>query len=88
MATEKNLKECLRHGIIPGGVRGIANGIVNLLVISLALKMNASLMFPVISGGGLALTAILAMTFYKEKLSIQQTLAMIFGIALVVFLNI
>jgi len=88
LITEKNHKSCFKPALITGGARGLGNGIVNLLVISLAITMPASVLFPVVSGGGIALTAILAMTLYKERLSLQQILAMIFGIASVVFLNI
>ena len=87
LILEKKPAQSLRQGIIPGGIRGIANGIVNLLVISLA-HMPASVMFPVISGGGIALTSILAMTLYREKLSTNQILGLIFGITSVVLLNI
>ncbi len=88
LITEKNHKKSFKPALVTGGARGLGNGIVNLLVISLAITMPASVLFPVVSGGGIALTAILAMTLYKERLSIQQILAMIFGIASVVFLNI
>ena len=45
-------------------------------------------MLPVISGGGIALTSIVALTIYREKLSTKQILGLVFGIASVVFLNI
>lgn len=85
---EKNPLKNFKKGIVTGGARGVANGIVNLLVISLALTLPASLMFPVISGGGIALTSIIALTAYREKLSANQILGLILGIASVIFLNI
>lgn len=85
---EKNQAKCLKIGITSGGIRGLANGVVNLLVISLALTVDASVLFPVISGGGIALTTLVAMTLYREKLSTKQLLGMIFGIASVIVLNI
>jgi len=88
LILEKDFLKSLKSGIIYGGVRGLANGIVNLLVISLALTMPASVMFPVISGGGIALTSFISMTFYREKLSAKQIAGLVLGILSVVFLNI
>lgn len=85
---EKNPLKSFKKGIVTGGARGVANGIVNLLVISLALTLPASLMFPVISGGSITLTSIMALTVYREKLSVNQILGLILGIASVIFLNI
>ena len=67
---------------------GIANGIVNLFVMILSGTMPVSLMFPMISAGGIVITYIVSRFFYKEKLTKKQFAGFVFGIISVVFLNI
>lgn len=67
---------------------GIANGLVNLLVMVLSAKMPVSLMFPLISAGGLLLTFFFAIFIYKEKLAKRQFIGFACGLITVVFLNI
>ncbi len=88
LIVEKNPLKSIKDGIVSGGIRGLANGAANLLVLTLALSMSASVMFPVISGGGIALTSVIALTVYREKLSAKQILGLILGIASVVLLNV
>ena len=51
-------------------------------------KMPVSLMFPLISAGGLIVTYIVSRFFYKEKLTKIQFIGFIFGLMAVVFLNV
>lgn len=67
---------------------GVLNGMVNLFVMILSGKMPVSLMFPLISAGGLIVTYIVSRFFYKEKLTKIQFIGFIFGLTAVVFLNI
>jgi multidrug transporter EmrE-like cation transporter len=67
---------------------GAANGAVNLFVMLLATRMNASIMYPVISAGGIILTWGVSRFMYKEKLTLGQNLALVFGIAAVVLMNL
>ena len=67
---------------------GFLNGIVNLFVMILSGRMPVSLMFPLISAGGLVVTYIASRFFYKEKLTRVQFVGFVFGLAAVVFLNI
>ena len=67
---------------------GIANGAVNLFVIMLSPLMNASIMFPLISAGGIVLTSLVSILLYKERLTLQQYIGMILGIGAIVFLNL
>jgi len=62
--------------------------VVNMLVIKLSVRMNASIMFPVISAGGILATLAFSLLLYKEKLSKIQTVGVVFGIIAVIFLNI
>ncbi len=65
---------------------GLANGLVNLFVLMLA-KWPASVVFPVISAGGIVATAVVGTLAYKEKMSIPQIFGMILGTLSIVFLN-
>lgn len=67
---------------------GLANGFVNLLVLVLSAKMPASVMFPVISAGGIVVTALVSIFLYKEKLSKYQIVGLFLGIASIFALNI
>ncbi len=67
---------------------GISNGIVNLLVIILTPVFNASVMFPVIGAGGIILTAMISLFFFKEKLSMQQWIGMGIGVLSIIALNL
>lgn len=69
-------------------VCGLLNGIVNLFVMILSGRMAVSLMFPLISAGGLVVTYIVSRFFYKEKLTKIQSAGFVIGLAAVVFLNI
>ena len=88
ITEKKSVFQFLKKGIIPYSVCGISNGAVNYLVIFLSLKMAASVMFPVISAGGIILTLLLSIFLYKEKLSNNQIIGIIFGTLAVVFLNL
>ena len=68
---------------------GLANGIVNFLVIYLSApgRMAASVMFPVISGGGIVLTFLISLLVYKEKLSAWQLIGSALGLVSVILLN-
>lgn len=67
---------------------GAANGLVNLLVMVLAGRMAVSLMFPIISAGGIALTYVISKVFYKEKLTRLQSLGFLLGTVSVILLNL
>ena len=84
----KDLLVNIKKGFVSCLICGISNGVVNLFVIILSLSMAASVMFPIISGGGIILSAVVAIFFFKEKLSLPQYIGLILGIASVVFLNL
>ena len=85
-----------RDEILPamksGGARaalcGLLNGLCNLLVMHLAVRMNASIMFPVISAGGILLTGAASLFVYRERLSRGQSLALLLGTAAIVLMSI
>ena len=89
LATErKKIALSLRRGVITMTVTGVANGVSNLFVILLSTMMSASLLFPLISAGGIVLTSLIAIFYYKEKLSVTQYVGMLLGIASIVFMNL
>ncbi len=84
-------KEVLIHikrGVLLSSIGGAANGAVNLFVMILSLRMAASVMFPIISAGGIVMASVLSMTVYKEKLSLYQKIGLVLGIFAIVVLNI
>ena len=84
----KDIKLYARSGWHWALICGFLNGIVNLFVMILSGRMPVSLMFPLISAGGLVVTYIASRFFYKEKLTKVQFVGFVFGLAAVVFLNV
>ncbi len=76
--------QCLRYAPF----QGIANGIVNLLVMILGGKLANSVLFPSISAGGITLTFCAALFIYREKLSRLQMIGYALGVVSIIFLNL
>ena len=83
-----DIKGALKTGCIQCTVCGFANGAVNLLVLTLSLKMAASLMFPIISAGGIVATYLVSLFIYRERMTRSETAGMIIGIASIIALNL
>lgn len=88
ITEKKQIIDHLKKGAVLYTVCGLANGVVNFLVIFLATRMAASVMFPVISAGGIVLTFLISLFVYKEKLSKWQILGSALGLVSVIFLNL
>lgn len=87
--TEReNLLYNLKRGLPTYSVCGIANGLVNYLVLVLSTEMAASVMFPVISAGGIVTTYLVSLLIYKEKMSRRQTIGLVVGAASIIVLNL
>ena len=84
----KIIKKQTFTGCALGIICGAANGAVNLFVMILSGLMPVSLMFPIISAGGIVATFIISQVIYKEKLSKLQLVGFILGTVSVVLLNI
>ena len=84
----QDLGFCIKKGWLPAIVCGVANALVNLLTMVLQGRMPVSVLFPLVSSGGLVLTFFLSRFLYKEKLSKTQIIGFILGTLSVVFLNI
>jgi len=88
-SEKKNVVSNFKKGFWFYSICGLANGIVNLLVILLSNgMMSASVMFPLISAGGIIATFFISLFVYKEKLSIYQISGLILGICSIIFLNL
>ena len=81
--------ESLKIALPFAALGGVCNGLYNFMntVVS-NNNLNVSVFFPVISAGQLVLTLVIAMVFFKEKLSLKQLFAIGFGIVAIVLLNI
>lgn len=67
---------------------GLCNGIVNYLVVVLVNRMAASVIFPVITAGGVVLTFLVSQLVYREKLRVGQYVGYALGVLSVVLLNL
>ena len=87
--SEKNqITYNLKSGALWYTICGLANGAVNFLVLVMSNKMPASVMFPIISAGGIIITALVSIFVYKEKLSVLQKISMLLGIISIIILNL
>lgn len=87
---EKNFMiDSLKIALPFAAAGGLFNGLYNFMntVVS-NNNLNVSVFFPVISAGQLIFTLVIAMIFFKEKLSVKQLFAIGFGIVAIVLLNI
>jgi len=71
-----------------GAVSGVANGIVNLLVMILTGSIPNAILFPSISAGGIVVGFLIATGIYKERLTRQQLVGYAIGTVSVVLLNL
>ena len=67
---------------------GFANGLTNSLVLYLNTLLPASLMFPVISAGGIILSFLYSTVIVKERFDLRQKIGFLIGVISVVLLNI
>jgi drug/metabolite transporter (DMT)-like permease len=87
-AKPKKVDEVLKEGLGYAGVTGGVNAGVNLLMLTLNKTMPAAILNPSVSAGGIVLTFITAMAFYKERFSKAQYLGYACGVLAVVLLSL
>lgn len=83
-----DFKSNLYHARFTAVAAGAMNGVVNMLVMVLSGMMPVSVMFPLISAGGIIVTYVVSKVFYKENLTKMQFVGFLTGLASIVFLNI
>ena len=87
--TEKrSIKAGGKKAIILGLICGISTGLLNLFVMFSVNYLPSSLIFPLISGGNLLLTFIVAKILFKEKFEPLRYVGFAFSIVAVVLLNL
>ena len=88
VSDKKVWKSSLKSAGVWCALCGLCNGLVNLLVMLLTNRMNVSIMFPLISAGGIVVTFIVSQCVYKENLSLKQKAGVLLGILAVIALNL
>jgi uncharacterized membrane protein len=88
LTERRTAVRAVRGGWVYMSLCGLSNGAANLFVMICATAMPASVMYPVISAGGIILSSLISITVYKEKLSSAQYLGLASGIAAVVLCSI
>lgn len=86
--SKGELKDHLYHARFTAVGCGVMNGVVNMLVMVLSGMMAASVMFPLISAGGIIVTYAVSKFLYKETLSKMQFWGLVTGTLSIVFLSI
>jgi len=86
--ARKEIGTCIKAGWHLAILCGLMNAIVNLLVMILANRMPISLMYPLISAGGIVLTYLVSRFLYKETLTKIQFLGFVVGVGSIILLNI
>ncbi len=84
----KDIRQYAATGWHRALICGILNGMVNLFVMILSGRIPVSLMFPLISAGGLVLTYIVSKFLYKENLTKAQFVGFLLGLASIICLNL
>lgn len=74
-------------GLLTSSLSGIANAIVNILMLYLAINMKAVILYPVVSAGGLVISFLTAILLYKEKLNKLQYIGSLLGLVSILLLN-
>lgn len=88
ITERKDVCTYIKKGWYLGILCGVANGIANLFVLILTGRMSVSVMFPLMSAGGLIVTFFVSKFLYKEKFSKKQIAGFVLGVLSVVFLNL
>lgn len=87
-SERKKVLEFAKKSALYALLAGICDGVVNILVLYLNQKISASIMFPLISVGGIVLTVLVSGLFLKEKLSKRQNIGIAIGAVSILFLSI
>ena len=87
-SERKEWKACFKAGTVPALASGIMNGAVNYMVLVLNTRLAASVMFPIISGGGLVLVFLYSTVIDKERFRVSQWIGFGIGLISIVLLNI
>ena len=70
------------------GICGIFNGLTNYLVLVLNKDLPPSVLFPVISAGGIVFVFLYSMIVYREKFKPMQIIGFVLGVGSIILLNL
>lgn len=85
----RDVKTVLRLGTVPAVLTGVCNGLTNLLVmVVVGVSVRAAVFFPVISAGGLVISYVISITFFKERFTVVQKVGILLGFFAVILLNL
>ncbi len=86
--TKNFMLDSLKIALPLASLGGICNGLYNLMNTVVANNnLNVSVFYPVISAGQLIFTCIVAVVFFKERLTAKQICAIVCGVVAIVLLN-
>ena len=88
LTERKELATLFKGGWYNPPISGIANGANNYLVMLLRPMLGATILFPLISGGGLLISLLLSLFIFKEKLSKLQMVGFFVGLGAVILLSL
>ncbi len=77
-----------KNALALGAGCGVANGIVNMLVMVLVGSVPSIILYPSMSAGGIVIGFLVAVFVYKERLTRRQIVGYIMGTISVVLLNL
>ena len=71
-----------------GIISGVLNCLSNYIVLYLSATENASVLFPIVSIANITTVWLIGVIFFKEKLTLLQTIGLLLGVASIVLLKI
>ena len=71
-----------------GLISGALNGTANYIVLFLSATENASVLFPIVSVANISIVWLIGILFFKEKLTVLQTIGLILGVSSIVLLKL
>ncbi|MBQ3169788.1 MAG: hypothetical protein IJB99_08510, partial [Clostridia bacterium] len=86
--TSKNFLSDMKGCLVYTAANGTANGVINLLLLTLIGNIPAAVLYPSVSALNLTAIFLLAFFAYKERFSYVQYLGYALGTVSIVLLNI
>lgn len=83
-----NIGSIVKKSLPLAAACGVFNGLCNMLVMYLNPRVPASILFPVISGGGVVLVFLYSVLVLKEKFTLLQKIGYGLGVASIILMNL
>ena len=87
-SERENIVHNLKGGFVIAALCGCANGLTNLLVLYLLARLPSSVMFPIISAGGMIFVFVYSLIVLKEKYTTMQKIGYVLGTISIILLNL